>query len=161
MKLSYDEISPITGNKSVLSEFDHNAGQEMKLCMESGYHTFTSWVEGSDGIQRFEESAPDIVRDTKFNDNGQFWYKIIMMTRDVVLYPDLVDDGIVWKVSTFKFVDDPTSVPASWASIVVGDQVKVLDDSTSSIFNENNFEEACFEFHKRCAEAYNESTDGK
>ena len=44
IKLDYDEVSPITGNKCVIVEADKESGEEHRMCMESGYVTRTSLV---------------------------------------------------------------------------------------------------------------------
>jgi hypothetical protein len=37
MRLNYDAVSPFTGRKSVLVEYDEQSGQNVHLCMETGY----------------------------------------------------------------------------------------------------------------------------
>lgn len=151
MKLTYDEISPITGNMCVLVEPDSTKNQNMRLCMESGYQTFDSWKEGSEIVDKFMSASPDLVRNTAMVDEeGNVWVKIIMMTPDVVLNPD-IDDSLdsVWRVSSFKWLEEGESPKEGMISVKVGEKYKVLDEDTCSVFGEFEFEEATLEFYKR------------
>lgn len=166
MRLNYDEISPITGNLCVLVEMDQTQGQNMRLCMESGYHTFDNWKEGSEAVNIFLSAAPELIKDTAVVDEDQqVWVKIIMMTPDVVLNPDaqISDDGVklIWKVSSFKFIPEGELPEPKLVSVQVGERFKVLDDDSASVFEDSDFENATLEFYNRVAyiEDFHESTD--
>ena len=47
MKLDYDMISPITGNKCVIVEADENTSINSYMCIETGYTTTDNFVVGS------------------------------------------------------------------------------------------------------------------
>ena len=55
MKIDYDEISPITGNKCVIVEADENTNIESRICMESGYSTADTLKQGSNTIEKYEQ----------------------------------------------------------------------------------------------------------
>lgn len=161
MRLNYDEISPITGNMCVMVEPDSTKNQNMKLCMESGYQTFDSWKDGSEIVEKFLSVSPQLIRSTAVVDeNENVWVKIIMMTPDVVLSPDLrqveadaYED--IWKVSSFTLLDEGVLPEPNIVSVQVGNRFKILDESTSKVFAKFEFEEATLEFYKRV----NQSTE--
>lgn len=157
MRLDYDELSPITGRKTVLKERDENLQEDMFLCMETGYHTYSSWKLGSFNQEEFDKKSPEFIQESKFIDeNNQVWYKVTMMTRDVVLCPE--DFG--WKVNSFRdlYIDEVPE-PHLLMKVVknaAGQEFKqVLDDNLAVNFLENQFEDAVIEFHRRCSEIYN------
>jgi len=160
MRLNYDEVSPITGNMCVMVEHDSTKNQNMKLCMESGYQTFDSWKDGSDIVNKFLSVSPQLIRNTAVvDDNENVWVKVIMMTPDVVLNPDLkeIEDRYeqIWKVSSFTLLEEGVLPEPNIVSVQVGNRFKVLDETTSIEFGELEFEEATLEFYKRV----NESTE--
>lgn len=158
MRLNYDDVNPFTGKQTVMVEWDENAQQNMKLCMETGYHTFDKWIVDIDGnplfddLKNFTRICPDEVHVTaKCDLSGQVWFKIVMQTRDHVLYPD----SETWVVSTWRFVEDDETIDEGVPRIEVDGKFKILDNKTSTIFKEDEFEDATIEFHKRCSEIYN------
>jgi len=160
MRLNYDEISPITGNMCVMVEPDSTKDQNMKLCMESGYQTFDSWKDGSEIVEKFLSVSPQIIRNTAVvDDNENVWVKVIMMTPDVVLNPDLKEVGDryeqIWKVSSFTLLEEGVLPEPNIVSVQVGNRFKVLDETTSVEFGELEFEAATLEFYKRV----NDSTE--
>tara|TARA_R110000868_G_scaffold9099_9_gene46058 strand:+ start:590 stop:1078 length:489 start_codon:yes stop_codon:yes gene_type:complete len=162
MRLNYDEISPITGNMCVMVEPDSTKNQNMKLCMESGYQTFDSWKDGSEIVDTFLAASPQLIKNTSVVDaTGNVWVKIIMMTPDVVLNPDLIEvEGDtyedIWRVSSFTLLEEGVLPEPNIVSVQVGNRFKVLDESTSVIFKEFEFEEATLEFYKRVNESNEE-----
>jgi hypothetical protein len=139
-------------------EPDSTKNQNMKLCMESGYQTFDSWKDGSEIVDKFLSVSPQLIRNTAVVDeNNNVWVKIIMMTPDVVLNPDLreKEDGTfedVWKVSSFTLLEEGVLPEPNIVSVQVGSRFKVLDESTSKYFGEFEFEEATLEFYSRVNE---------
>ena len=89
MKLDYDEISPFTGNKSVLIESDASTNIESRICMDTGYTTRDVWQIGSKNIKLYEKGITQLMIDTKFEDHltGFVWYLTSMITPQVMLYP--------------------------------------------------------------------------
>ena len=68
MKLDYDEISPITGNKCVVVEADEKANLQSYLCMESGYTTTDQLIKGGPHIEQFESQITELMLDLKYED---------------------------------------------------------------------------------------------
>lgn len=148
MHLTYDKISPITQNKCVLVEFDEY-GVETSLCMETGYQTYSLWLEGSDELKRFEETSPEIVLNTKFVEpSGQVWYKTTIFSNGVVLYPDKVDGVEVWKVGRFKEFVEGQTIKFNWATMERNSKLFVLDDDGALVFGARDFETAMVNFYE-------------
>ncbi len=152
MRLNYDNISPISGKQSVLSEYDDQHQCWMHLCMDTGYHTYDKWKIGSEAVELFEKSCPELVISSKIAFGDQLWYKIIMMTYDTIIYPDVYDGDYIWKVTNFKSSDNDEEIERSPIKIVVptpdGPEIKIVDDENAKIFGELNFEDAVIEFHR-------------
>ena len=89
MRLVYDEISPWSGELSVMVEFDSVKQDNVKLCMDTGYQTYEKhWKVDSPSIEILEAQQPKIITDTKKIDaGGNVWYKISLVTPLVVLMP--------------------------------------------------------------------------
>ena len=151
MKLTLDEISPITGRCTVMVEEDPFIGDTVKMCMESGYQTYVgSWkVENEEVIANIENQFPECVVDSKYiDDNGNIWYRSFLISPNVILYPDreISDDGFlkfVWKVTTLTTFD-----PGAGRVFEVGNETKYLDEVNAMIFNENEFEDALYGFQQ-------------
>lgn len=89
MKLDYDEISPVTGNKCVLVEaLDAANGIYSKICIESGYYSTTYMHPTNEALEKIEASMPDLIRDSKRTDLLGFnWYLASLNLGVVMLYP--------------------------------------------------------------------------
>jgi len=164
MRLVYDESNPFTGKRTVMVEWDENAQQNMKLCMQTGYHTFDRWCLDGNGnpvfedLKNFIKQCPDEIYSTyRVDEHGQVWFKIVMQARDHVLYPwyDEKTESSIWKVLSWRFIDDGEDVDCDIPTVEVDGKIKVLDNKTSTIFAEDEFEDATIEFHRRCSEIYN------
>lgn len=151
MKLSYDEISPITKNKSVLVEYTDDIGF-FKMCMESGYSTQEDWVFKSDACKKFNESAPDVVRWSQFVDMNtkQVWYRLTITSGTTILYPDEYDGDYIWKVGKYRFLNEGEVADPTKLNQVVGDKVRVIDDENAAIFEDEAFSDAYDLFNKLC-----------
>jgi len=101
MKLDYDEISPITGNKCVLVEADPEQNVQSYLCMESGYTTTDMLSKDSEYIKKHEEQLTDLMLDAKHEDDqtGLVWYPTFMQMPGGILYPEGSPKAIEWKVA--------------------------------------------------------------
>jgi hypothetical protein len=151
LKLDYDEISPITGRKTVLVEEEEFSGDSVKLCMETGYQTYERlWkVENEEIIANLENQFPYQVVDSKFIDsNDNVWYKSFLISPNVLLYPD----GKTWKVSFLIDLDPGNGVPIQVPTSENTFAIKFLDEATSSVYKETEFEDALFEFQRRITE---------
>jgi hypothetical protein len=90
---NYDEISPITGNKSVVTV------DGFKLCLETGY-AMMQWSE------EFEAKIPSVVKESlTIDSSGQKWFKLIQFSKNAILYPNF--DG-TWETNTFRdrYIDE-------------------------------------------------------
>jgi hypothetical protein len=151
MRLTYDEISPLTGNRTVLIEEDAFSGDIVKLCMETGYQTYeNSWkAENEEIVANLENQFPYQVVDSKFIDEGgNIWYKCFLISPNVLLYPDEHQ----WRVSNLIELDPGNGVPIQVPHAPGQMVTKYLDESNSSIFEKTKFEDALFEFQKRITE---------
>lgn len=151
MKLTYDEISPITGNRTVLVEEEEFSGDNVKLCMETGYQTYQfNWrVENEEIIANLENQFPYNVVDSKFIDpGGNVWYKSFLISPNVLLYPD----EKTWKVAFLVELDPGDGVPIQVPTSENTFATKYLDEANSSTFEETKFEDALFEFQRRITE---------
>lgn len=152
MKLTPDEISPITGNLSVFVEWDENVQQYTRLCMESGYHTYDSWKVGDKSIELFELHSPKFIIDSKKIAGDQVWYKVTLLTEGCVLCPE--QDNI-WIVNSFRNLEENESFnPETMIKKVLIDesgneQIQVIDSKFEMAFPETSFEAALSEFYKR------------
>lgn len=144
MRQTYDEVSPITGNRRVLVEYDEERQANMKLCMETGYHTYDTWVSGSDIVRNVESELPDIIRKSAVIDSsGHPWYKLILMTPFLLLIPELVNDtDEAWVIYALKWAEDGDDV----IMVVPGDdgedRYRTIDPNTRQEFPANKFSEA-------------------
>lgn len=152
LRLQYDEISPITGNKSVLIEEDSFSGDIVKLCMETGYQTYeNSWkVSNEEIIANLENQFPYQVVDTRFVDHStnNIWYKTFLISPNVILYPD----GNLWKVSYLTELDPGNGIPIQVPHLPGQMVTKFLDEENATAFEEKKFEDALFEFQRRITE---------
>lgn len=159
MKLSYDEISPITGNMSVLFEEDES-GYWTKICMESGYTTQQGWVDGDPEINAFEFACPSHVKETRFVDwSDQVWYKITLSSGDIMLYPDVYDGDSMWFVGKWRKLGDDETTDDRFIQVrkIDGKEVPyVFDSEHAEIFEETAFPDAYDHFNKLVNEQYND-----
>jgi hypothetical protein len=101
LKAEYDEISPITGRKTVLVEIDPVTNTKSRLCMESGYTTNDVMMSGSEAHERFNASVPQLMQDlVKIDDENRVWFPITVYTNEGIFFPDGTSvDNWVWKIA--------------------------------------------------------------
>jgi len=103
--MDYDEISPLTGNKSVLVEADPNTGIESRICMESGYTTTENLKIGSQDVIDYENSGiTQFMCNVKYTDDslGTVWYPSFIQMQGTMLYCEREQDTtntLIWKVA--------------------------------------------------------------
>ena len=130
MTWNYDKISPLTGNKSVVSNPD------MDLCLETGYH----WM---DWHEEFEVKLPLFIKESAFVDpKGLNWYKIISFSPNSILLP--LENGN-WGVNSFRNISDDENFEVVRTIPNVGRQA--LDPKYEVEFV--NFIDALNEFQRR------------
>ena len=103
--MEYDEISPITGNRTVLIEADPNTSIESRICMESGYTTSEKLKIGSQESIDYENAGlTQFMRDMKYNDEslGTVWYPAFIQMQGTMLYCERLEassNTLIWKVA--------------------------------------------------------------
>lgn len=99
-RLTYDEVSPITGNLSVLIDVDEGAtGLVSKLCLESGYTTNTLLV---DMPEVYESLKTHYLVGYQFARavSGSVWIPSAQASPFGALYPVAGEEGeLIWHVT--------------------------------------------------------------
>lgn len=147
LRLSYDEISPITGNKSVLVEQDPFTNDQVKLCMESGYQTYLkNWKSDNiELISDLEKQFPEDITKTKIVDsNGNVWYKSYLVSRNVILFPE----ETVWKVALLVETDPGSGIDVDIPLTPETTVKKFVDIDNAKVFGLLEYENALFEFQQ-------------
>jgi hypothetical protein len=99
MKSSYDEFSPITGNKCVLIEHLSGFDNFQKICMETGYFTTKDFFNLSEDFELDVPYSKELINSTKVVDElGYTWFRIIYIEDGWLLYPESKNDDVVWKL---------------------------------------------------------------
>ena len=108
MKIEYDEISPITGNKCVLIEADENTNIESRICMESGYTTNERLKIDSVDITKYESTITEYMRTMKYTDDelGCIWYPTFINFPGGMVYCEAGDNELVWKTASVVEMSD-------------------------------------------------------
>lgn len=139
MKLTYDKISPITGNNCVLTEYDDLHG-ETRLCMESGYQNLERFIDGSDVVDRFEQTCPIFLKESRFvDDKNRVWYKTLLVTPTLVLLPE-------WKIVSLREANESDDISDSQFTLVKDDKVFIIDEPNAVHYD--SFEIALDTFYK-------------
>lgn len=135
MRIDYDEISPITGNKSVFVEpVDDQHTVISKICMDSGYTTLNTYHDDNEHFSDLEEKFPQISIANKFKDQfGFYWYPMMTAANYVLLMPEPInvevnDTDFCWVVGTMY--NPAEGAPAE------------LDRENARTFDKSSFEEA-------------------
>ncbi len=67
-KLTYDAMSPITGNECVLEEADEQTGIVSMICMETGYTTTDQLVFESKAQETYEAGLTELMKQARVID---------------------------------------------------------------------------------------------
>lgn len=139
LKAGYDEVSPITGNFCVLVEADPESGTWNKMCMESGYVSFSLFKEGSEYVEDFEDGKlPEVaVSHRKVDDQGYVWYPAYIPTLSGTLFCIGNAQDFQWGVAEIKDIPEDTDMPT-----LEGNYEHYLDINNARIFPREEFEEA-------------------
>ena len=110
IKLEYDEISPITGNKCVIVEGDTKNGEEHRMCMESGYVTRTSLVPESEACEQHEIGCTELMKKLQLVDTtlNSVWYPTFMQMPGGMLYCEgngTTPEDYTWCVATVVSIE--------------------------------------------------------
>jgi len=159
MKIDYDEISPITGNKCVIVEADENTNVESRICMESGYSTADTLKTDSKTIETYEQSLTQFMRDKKFvdEDSGLVWYPSFMQLPGGMLYCDEIDNSeLQWKVAGVVEIsdEDRKQYPVPGKSDEY--YTSRLDVDNAKTYDKYDFETALDDLYAMVKKVYNE-----
>jgi hypothetical protein len=113
MKKTYDELSPITGNMSVLVDRDESTGMISKMCIESGYTTNSFLVEGSKTMEQLRTTIPRIAYNLKFvDDKNNVWIPTMQSTEFSSMYPfedPNNPNDFIWRITPIKKLSEEES----------------------------------------------------
>ena len=88
-KITYDAISPITGNECVLEEADEQTGVVSMICMETGFTTTDQLVFESEAQETYESGLTELMKQSRVIDGiGLCWYPAFMQLPGAMMYPD-------------------------------------------------------------------------
>jgi hypothetical protein len=88
-KITYDAISPVTGNQCVLEEADERTGVVSMICMETGYTTTDKLVHESDAQEAYEAGLTELMKEARIiYAVGLCWYPAFMQLPGAMIYPD-------------------------------------------------------------------------
>lgn len=141
MRITADDISPFSGNASIVKEYHEPSDDNMALCLDTGYHTYEkSWkVDDQEVLDAVEASLPDICIEQKRVIGDQVWYKIILMTGFLIVTPEMKDGKTVWCVYNFR-EGDPDKEPTYKFETVDGNKIdRAFDETTRREFAHDNF----------------------
>lgn len=151
LKLDYDEVSPFTGNKSVLIEADETTNSEARICMETGYTTSDKFILGSPDIDAYEQMIPQLYKDTKFIDHtlNQVWYLSTMRTSRGCLYADGTSkDDFVWKLAKVRLLTQEERLEYPIEGKTNEYHTHIIDIVNPEIFNKDSFKSAIDKFYE-------------
>lgn len=156
----FDELSPFTGKRRVLVEADPDKFDNVKLCMDTGYHTYErSWKDGSDVIPLVEANMTANVLKTKVVYDGNVWYCMYLVNPFLVLTPEYKTDDIgeerVWALYSLKGANPEADEIVMEIDIEDGvKQYRTFDTSTRVEFPYNKFEQAMDQYQQVGAAIY-------
>jgi len=156
MKLEYDSISPITGNKCVLIEADERTNLESLLCMESGFTSYKKLEEGSEFQKKYEEHLTDLMRSCKvIDDDNLAWYPIFMQLPGGMLYSEGISkNDWKWKVARVVLLNEEEQKEYP----IIGKEGEYhtsrLDVDNAITYDNNNFQQALDELYNIVRETY-------
>ena len=101
MKLEYDSISPITGNKCVLEEANTVDNTVSFLCMESGFTSHENLIKDSEFQKKYESKLTELMISCKVTaEDNIVWYPTFMQLPGGMLYIEgKSKDEWYWKVA--------------------------------------------------------------
>lgn len=113
MKSTFDEISPISNNLSVLVETDDATGITSKICMDTGYTTNSFLVDGSDTLNKLESSIAKVAYNLRIVDsNKNVWIPCMQATDTASIYPipdEENENSFLWQVTPIKKLSEEES----------------------------------------------------
>ena len=156
MKLEYDDISPLTGNKCVLIEADTVSNTESFICMESGFTTHEKLINESEFQSHYEANCTELMVACKMiDDKNRAWYPTFMQLPGGMLYCE-GESAANWNWKVAKVIpllgDERLKYP------VIGKENQYhtarLDVDNAKIFEKDDFQTALDELYSIVKETY-------
>jgi len=99
-KITYDAISPITGNECVLEEADEQTGIVSMICMETGYTTTDQLIHESEEQETYESGLTELMKESRIIDGvGLCWYPSFMQLPGAMMYPDGTSEKFYYEIA--------------------------------------------------------------
>ena len=158
MKLDYDSISPITGNKCVLEEANPTDGSVSYLCMESGFTSHENLQEDSEFQYYYEQGVTDLMKSCKIIDEEQrAWYPTFMQMPGGMLYSEGASaNSWKWKVAKIQKLIGEERLKYPLPGKTDEYHTSRLDVENAKTYDKDDFATALDELYNIVKEAYNE-----
>jgi hypothetical protein len=156
MKLDYDGISPITGNKCVIIEADENANINSYMCMESGYTTTDNFKTDSKSVEQYEKTITELMREIKFIDEktNLVWYPSFLHIPGAgMLYCSGDKQNMKWEVAPVVEIIGDERLKYPIPNKKGEYYTSKLDTENSIKYDKENFTDALDEFYSCVAKA--------
>ena len=156
MKLDYDGISPITGNKCVLAEAHPESNTTSYLCMESGFTSHEHLIEDSDFQKAYEANCTELMVSCKIIDEDKLsWYPTFMQMPGGMLYSQ-GENKHSWEWKVAKVVPLLGEERKKYPIVGKEDQYHTsrLDVENAKTYDNNDFQSALEELYSIVKEAY-------
>lgn len=100
LKASYDEVSPISGELTVLVEpLDESKKVFQKMCVSSGFFTQTNWKVESDEVANYMENITQHnIDNCIIAEDGLVWFPYAISTSKATLYAHEQEGSFKWFV---------------------------------------------------------------
>jgi len=161
MRVTYDKISPFSGNKRVMIEPDGDKRDNLMVCMDTGYHTYEdNWKIDSDVIDIVETTFPAILTASRKEGDGNYWYKLMLITPFVMLMPEVVDETPVWAIYALRDGNPIADEIVMEVESVDGSPLyRAIDSESRAEFPDGKFELAMDAFQQVGAAVYGKIFD--
>ena len=151
LKLDFDDVSPFTGNNCILIEADESTNSESRICMETGYTTSDRFTVGAKAVTDYEQTVPQLYRDTKYVDPilNQVWYLATLRTPLGCLYADGFNKtDYKWKLAPVRELsaDEKVNYPVAGKDPIEY-HTHIIDIDNPEIFEQGKFQEAMDKFY--------------
>jgi len=146
VKDEFDELSPITGELSVLIE------DNFRLDLATGYQNLKDqWLtDKPEVLKEIESSLPDYIVRMKFIDTEtkNVWYPMVSFKHTAALYPiDSKTDGYIWVISKVSKIENEDEIKTHATinlpiKIAGKDQIGIfkIENELLMAFKKNEFE---------------------
>ena len=157
MKLDYDMISPITGNKCVIVEADENTSINSYMCIETGYTTTDNFVIDSEFVKSYETQITELMKKIKYVDEDMklVWYPAFLNVPQAgMLYCVANDNSYHWEVAEIVNLLGEERLKYPIPGKINEYYTSRLDTDNAIQFEKENFENALDHFYGLVNKAY-------